>query len=251
MKHLGLALLLAPLFCSASPAAAETLDDLRFLQWGRRELTYANRRPYFLSRDQLLSLPIAPPPANSAPATQRELDELRRLQSVRTEQQEKTIAQHRQFSGVCDAFFALLRQRAATHPRTLALLEHVDVDVTIAAFSAKRRFNRARPSQLAPCLNPSLPVPAHAAYPSGHALQGHVVARVLGLLVPESGVALRALGEEIGHEREIAGLHYASDSAASRALGDALFSELEKNPHFLSELESARREWSASAHSTK
>jgi acid phosphatase (class A) len=125
----------------------------------------------------------------------------------------------------------------------MALLEHVDADITVAVFNAKHRFDRARPSQLEPRLTPSIPVPAHAAYPSGHALQGYVVARVLALLAPDRRDAFTVLGDSIGREREIAGLHFPSDSAASRALGAALFAKLEDNARFADELAAARSEW--------
>jgi len=52
-----------------------------------------------------------------------------------------------------------------------------------------------------------------------------------------------AAGASIGHEREIAGLHYPSDARASSALGEALFERLEKNETFLKDVDAARAEW--------
>jgi acid phosphatase (class A) len=50
-------------------------------------------------------------------------------------------------------------------------------------------------------------------------------------------------GYQIGFEREIAGLHYASDSAASRALGAAIYARLEANEAFQREVTAAKGEW--------
>src|SRR5581483_147984 len=194
-------------------------------------------------REELLAFPVAAPPANSAPSTRRELDELLELERARTQAERRSIEQHREYAGVCGAFFAALHRAPASAPKTMALLEHVDQDATVAVFNAKRRFERARPHQLEPRLAPSIPVPPHPAYPSGHALQGHLVARVLASLVPRERETLLALGVQIGREREIAGLHYPSDSAASRALGELLFARLERDARFRAELDAARAEW--------
>ena len=86
-------------------------------------------------------------------------------------------------------------------------------------------------------------MPPHPAYPSGHAIQGFAVGRVLGLISPEDRERFAELGVQMGREREIAGLHYPSDSAASRALGEALFALLAANPRFAQELDAARAEW--------
>jgi len=51
------------------------------------------------------------------------------------------------------------------------------------------------------------------------------------------------VAEQIGPEREIAGLHYPSDSRASRALGDELLARLQQNERFLAEVKAAKEEW--------
>ena len=90
---------------------------------------------------------------------------------------------------------------------------------------------------------PAISVPAHPAYPSSHALQGYMVACTLSLLFPQNAQELMSVGEQIGREREIAGIHYPSDSRASRALGEELFDLLQQNERFLAEVEAARAEW--------
>jgi acid phosphatase (class A) len=238
-----LALLLLVAAAQKDEAQAETRDEVRFTGWGARELSWLARPSHFLAREELLALPVAPPPRNSDASTQAELAELLRLQAARTAAQRRDIEAHRDFAGLCGAFFAIAQRGATSLPATVRLLEHVDADLTVAVFNAKRRFERARPSQLEPRLHPSIAVPRHAAYPSGHALQGYLVARVMALLLPAESDAFLSLGEQVGREREIAGLHFPSDSAASRGLGAIIFARLEANARFREELEEARREW--------
>ena len=115
---------------------------------------------------------------------------------------------------------------------------------------------RPRPSQLLPALLPPVPVPGHASWPSGHATQAWLMALcaeyVLAGPAPpgfagttESGPGgsnyastganagtldlgtfsanLRTLARRIARNREIAGLHYPTDSDAGRQLAAAIF----------------------------
>lgn len=229
----------APAFAQPRPP-----DEVRFSGWGREALSFLRTPPWFLAAADLLAIAVAPPPANGAPSTRAELDELLRLQAARTPEERRDIVRHLRYRGVCDELIAAAGRRpAAALPRTRALLDHVERDARYAVFHAKRRFERARPHQLEPRLRPSIPVPPHAAYPSGHAIEARVAGRVLAMLAPGRGAALDAAALRIGREREIAGVHYPSDGVASRALGDAIVSLLQRNERFARELEAARAEW--------
>ncbi len=228
------------LLLGALLALAPALDDVRFSGWGRRELALLEARPYYLLRERLLAIPVPPPPRNGSATTRAELDEMLLLQGSRSGADERAIQRHRSHAGVVSALLDVMKRGPS--PRTKALLEHVDADLTVAVFHGKRRFERARPHQLEPRLRPLIPVPAHAAYPSGHAAQGHLSARVLGAACPEHRAALRAQGERLGREREIAGLHYPSDSAAGRALAEQVFLALDADERFRRDLAAARLE---------
>lgn len=219
------------------------LDDIRFEAWGKWALSRLDLPSYFLDREVLISLPVPPPPGNSSTETRAELDELLELQQERTRAQVKMMKKHLEYEGVCSAILAATHRKLTRAPKTQTLLKHVQIDASLALFHAKKRFNRARPHQLEPRLHPAISVPSHPAYPSSHALQGYLVARTLSLLFPEKNQDLMAVGEQIGREREIAGVHYPSDSKASRALGDELFARLQQNEAFLAEVEAAKKEW--------
>jgi acid phosphatase (class A) len=229
----------------ASAAAADPIDDeIRYSGWTRSTLALLDRQPYFLGRAELLALELPPPPANSSDSTRRDLEALLQLQQrARTRDALRAIAAHREYPGVCAAVLATVYRELTHAPKTRALLEHVERDATVAVFNAKRRFERARPHQLDARIKPAMAVPAHSAYPSGHALQGYLVARVLSAIFPDYREELMRAGDQIGYEREIAGFHYASDSAASRALGAELYARLEANERFQRELAAARSEW--------
>jgi hypothetical protein len=219
------------------------LDELRFEGWSKTALAFLDRPPHFLAREELIALPVPPPPSNGSPETRAELDTLLTLQARRTRAEQQSIEAHRDYAAVCEAILRAAHPSSKVGPRARALLAHVEQDASLAVFHAKKRFNRPRPHQLEPRLHPCLAVPGHPAYPSGHALQGYLVARVLSLVFSDRLEAVTAAGALIGHEREIAGLHYPSDAAASRALGEALFARLETNEAFRAEVDSARAEW--------
>ena len=228
--------------------AAAPLDDIRFEAWGKWALSRLDLPSYFLDREGLVAWPVPSPPPNSSTETRAELDELLKLQQERTPAQVKMMRKHLDYDGVCSFILASTHRKLTRAPKTKALLKHVQMDASLALFHAKKRFNRARPHQLEQRLRPAIPVPAHPAYPSSHALQGYMVARTLSLLFPENSQELMAAGEQIGREREIAGLHYSSDSKASRALGEEIFDRLQQNERFLAEVEAAKKEWSSEAH---
>jgi membrane-associated phospholipid phosphatase len=85
---------------------------------------------------------------------------------------------------------------------------------------------------------PPVPVPGHSSYPSGHATQARLIALcmtyVLGLVrpaLPAGDIAaitetLAALARRVARNREIAGLHFPSDSQAGQKLAEAAFAAL-------------------------
>ncbi|HYN37630.1 MAG TPA: phosphatase PAP2 family protein, partial [Rhodospirillales bacterium] len=131
---------------------------------------------------------------------------------------------------------------------------------------------RPRPSQLCPALRPPVPVPGHASWPSGHATQAwlmmlcieHVLQGVVpGTVVtdpPEDDGApapgtgdlgvissnLRTLARRVARNREIAGLHYASDSAHGQLLAKTIALFLTGMPAtswFGKAVKAAKAEW--------
>ena len=103
----------------------------------------------------------------------------------------------------------------------------------------KNRYKRVRPAQLFPGLLPPVATPGHASFPSGHATQAQLVFRCLLQLMSKKLIgsstqspytiadpAAGRLARRIARNREIAGLHYPSDSAGGRYLADKIFNNI-------------------------
>ncbi|HEX4614630.1 MAG TPA: hypothetical protein VH230_01835, partial [Stellaceae bacterium] len=94
-------------------------------------------------------------------------------------------------------------------------------------------------------------VPGHASYPSGHSTQAHLVALMLGEVMPERLVGprrpLRLPAERIARNREVLGLHYPSDSKAGAKLAKASFLLLRKCKTVQAMVPKAREEWGRAA----
>lgn len=120
-------------------------------------------------------------------------------------------------------------------PRTWDLIGDM---LTVSQFwilKQKLEFNRVRPYQLERRLTPPF-CPGHPAYPSGHAGQAHTIAIALGeaaACFPERVEYFRNVAMEIGFRREVAGVHYPSDSKAGRDLAEALIRALRADPEGL------------------
>tara|TARA_B100001113_G_scaffold313397_1_gene278395 strand:- start:11 stop:652 length:642 start_codon:yes stop_codon:yes gene_type:complete len=97
----------------------------------------------------------------------------------------------------------------------------------------KYYYNRPRPYQIAEVygmnLNgtelDSMKTPS---YPSGHAVQGYLVAELLSHADPKRSHQYRAIGERIAHSRIIAKAHYPSDKEFGKVVSDVLFEALIK-----------------------
>lgn len=139
------------------------------------------------------------------------------------------IAQHDGFLHYFANAFAL---SPTTHPLTCRLLHACSLIGALVSMHAKANAvgsngtsaPRPRPSQILPALLPPVPVPRHPSYPSGHATQAHMMAACIRALVTPDGDNKPAdvadsLAARIARNREIAGLHFESDSIAGKTLG--------------------------------
>ena len=120
----------------------------------------------------------------------------------------------------CSPFYWLLAGASPeVNPKLQKVGQELVNEATQIVLLIKGHYNRTRPHLVRADINPVIAVPWHAAYPSGHA----TLATLLGLLFtqayPTKAKAFKSLGQDIARNREIAGLHYPSDTAAGYALG--------------------------------
>ena len=91
----------------------------------------------------------------------------------------------------------------------------------------KHHFRVARPADRTPLIEPVVQTPGHGSYPAGHATQCHIAKAVLAELFnrkagTETFDQLEKLANRIGENRVVAGLHYPTDIAQGKVLGEAL-----------------------------
>jgi PAP2 superfamily len=103
-------------------------------------------------------------------------------------------------------------------------------------FTLKAHYNRARPGNCCGVgLNPvfkkgDVKFPGHPSYPSGHSTNAYTLAFLLATPYPHLKEKLLETAERIARNREVAGLHFRSDSLAGRWLGEQFASAILNAP---------------------
>ena len=152
----------------------------------------------------------------------------------------------RQDSGFMKDFLDLAKSLGSSHFGELNnLFDAIDPFAPKAYFFFKRHFARARPYHYLPKLVPpkGAPVierPKHPAYPSGHATMSFLYAHLCAECMPLGKEAFFRLATRISLNRELAGVHFSSDSQAGILLGRQLFEIMLVTPAARSFIDAAR-----------
>lgn len=218
---------------SPAPVAPDT-TRLRFARsdWNPRLLRMAleaSENPQSLAFVDALELPAIPVGAD----LDAELAHLLRLQARRT------------WADVNHTSLGLLRQSqdpigylleavlgVGLHMKDRAGLNALANQVEPLILLTKLTFSRSRPSAVNGRIIPAMPVPGHPSFPSGHAAQAYVCAEALALRYPNQADKARQAGRALGDGRELAGLHFPSDTVAGRQLGFEFFERFSKSGNF-------------------
>lgn len=199
-------------------------------------------RPHYLSANSIDVVDLLPdPPAADSPEHQAELDLLLRLQHDRTgaEVARATAEERLRVFGFADVLGPNFT--AEKCPKTEAFFKTMlQPDVAYFNKEAKNHWNRPRPAT-DPRIH-SLFKEDDGSYPSGHSIRATVDAEMLAEVLPQYRKALIARGQQIGWDREIAGVHFATDIYAGRVLGHALVKALLANPDVRKQLEDLKPE---------
>lgn len=191
-----------------------------------------------------LALILAPPPARDSATAAAELTELHRIEAARTPVQ-ITQAQADDREEDIFVFKSVLGPgfNAEALPLTASLSARVRRDESAASSPLKSIYRRPRPYQVDSTLHPVCPLnPEPTSYPSGHSLSGYLLAFTLVQLVPEKRQQILDRADEYVHNRLICGVHYASDTEASRMVAYAIFGSMTASPIFQKDLAAAREE---------
>jgi hypothetical protein len=154
-------------------------------------------------------------------------------------------------------FLHLMSATAVTHPATARMLIVADALTALITMHYKFYFNRPRPTQIVPGFMSPIQHGGHASFPSGHSTQSHAFAALLTEVVPSSlgdrttiAEALDVLAHRIARNREIAGLHYPSDTKAGVTLAQAITTKILLDqtylPKFKALVDAAKKEWANS-----
>jgi membrane-associated phospholipid phosphatase len=206
---------------------------------------------------QTINLPLPwpgfPGNLNSVQAQQvigQELDDLvTAAQDERADALSEILSQADEFISY---FMNLMTTRPTAYPATLRVLNIASLVALFVSMHYKGLYRRPRPSELCPALLPPIVVPGHASFPSGHATQARLMARCMGDVLnglPQRAAMvddLKTLARRIRRNREIAGVHYESDSIAGKTLADhilPLLRGLPANSWYRAAVNAAHAEW--------
>ena len=91
----------------------------------------------------------------------------------------------------------------------------------------KKHHNRPRPKELDKKLaNYEMASMKTPSYPSGHSVQGILIAKVLGDKYPKAKSAFAKTGENISYSRRVARAHYKSDSKLGEDIGNSMYKHI-------------------------
>ncbi len=210
--------------------------------WGSRYWNDVPRATTYVE-SQTPGLIVEPPLEDDSVSTTSELEYLKSLAQSR--QPGDIILIHKENLDPLKRFFQVLDVSRKDVPKLDTLIRRIAQKSYLPILYFKNKYSRIRPYQLDTDLVTVIDGPPHPSYPSGHATQGYLVASILAELFPAGDLRnsqVMELGKGIGTRREIAGVHYPSDTAAGVALAKQLKPILMNDPEFQKTFEAAKSE---------
>ncbi len=212
----------SPFFNTATVSEPVALTFSQTQEWDKQAFAYAE---VGAMNRQVTAVILPPPPTHDSAEVRDELRAVRQLASQRTADDEQAILRELHIDGFTYAGKTLAHHRAADAELDNALRADMELLNQSIGYQ-KLLFDRVRPSFLDTQISLAIPVPEHPAYPSGHSTQAHFFAHHLGMRNPEQYCQYLSDAAQIARNREIAGVHYTSDSEAGRLLAELLFRSL-------------------------
>ena len=222
MKSLSILYLL--FLVSAPINASDALSFTKTQTIGLEEKSFSQKYQPVFKLSKFDSL-VIPAPKNDSSQTLGELKALQNLQKDRTIEDINLIKRQKKF---CRFDFPDYRVGFNAELDQFILQSFLDVSYYI--FYHKIKNNRVRPSFLSEKIKPAIDIPPHPAYPSAHAGQSLIVALILSDIKPELKESYLKLADNIGRNRELAGVHYKSDTDAGQKIAQIYYSKIKNTP---------------------
>ncbi|BCH08113.1 phosphatase PAP2 family protein [Mesorhizobium sp. 2RAF45] len=199
-------------------------------------------KPFVTNKDIDLTMILPPPPANDSAQTKAELGEVLTLQVTRTpEMAASAVADSEEnvwrFANVMGPNF-----NKEKLPKFSAFFDRVVETEGAVVDPAKDVWKRPRPHQLSDLVKPAVKLSSSGSWPSGHATVGTMMGIILADMVPEKRAGIMARAAEYAHNREVGGIHYASDVEMGKISGSVIAAVLLNRDDFKAEYEVARAE---------
>ena len=158
----------------------------------------------------------------------KQLELVARYSALRADRLHEILAQ----LPVPIGFFGAITYLSDTRtPRTVELMMTAFRLAVFVEMRFKHAFAVPRPIDHSPQIHPVIPTPLHSAFPSGHATEAFIMARVLSAVLAAAKdnydeapwkEQLMLLANRIAVNRTVAGVHFPVDSMAGCILGLAL-----------------------------
>lgn len=203
------------------------------------------RQLRYLTLEDAQQIDPGPAPDQTSARVKAEIEFLLAAQSLRDAETQKRILHESPYQNIHfgPTRISLLDPKMPAQLSPIEKLASVTIrECVIIALFYKAKYDRVRPSFLAKDLQPSIEVPLHPAYPSGHATQSFCLANLLTELFPDQASDLAQTAKEISVNREIAGVHYPSDTEAGQIIAQKIWQRLRLKPNFKGLIDQAKTE---------
>jgi acid phosphatase (class A) len=243
---------------------SEEIDKLTFPYDEAVATRRLSLKPIYLTNLKADDFSIPAPPANSSEQTQKELSYLLGLQVQRTKLDAQTSlymanVYYNLRTTPTDSTYHTFRRNLFfigrsigtwfhpdSLPATVNLMARVWQDANYFIWTLKYKYARVRPYVLDNRLK-NLEETNWAAYPSGHSANSYINAYIYQELAPEFTDVFIKDAYDMAHSREIIGVHFPSDSEASRVFARQFVNKFFENAQFKKEFELVKREWKEKA----